>query len=100
MKLLDEFSDFDWAGDLRSQKSTSGGVASLDRGALKQWSSTQGSMALSVCEAEYYALVKAVADGLGIQALACDLGIELMVRIWLDSTTADTMVSGKCATPR
>ena len=35
----------------------------------KHWSSTQGSIALSVGEAEYYALVKAAADGLGIQAL-------------------------------
>ena len=90
---LDVFSDSDWAGDRRSRKSTSGGVASIDGAAIKHWSSTQGSIALSVGEAEYYALVKAAAEGLGIQALARDLGIELTLRIWVDSTTADAIAS-------
>ena len=57
------------------------------------WSSTQGPIALSVGEAEYYALVKAAAEGLGIQALAQDLGIELILRVWVDSTTADAIAS-------
>ena len=60
---------------------------------MKHWSSTQGSIALSVGEAEFYALVKAVAEGLGIQALARDVGIGLVLRIWVDSTTADAIAS-------
>ena len=52
-----------WAGDRHSRKS------------IQHCSSTQGSVALSVGEAEYYALVKGAAEGLGIQALARDLGI-------------------------
>ena len=92
-KYLDVYSDSDWAGDRRSRKSTSGGVAAIDGIAVKHWSSTQGSVALSVGEAEYYALVKAAAEGLGIQALAQDLGIELTLRIWVDSTTADAIAS-------
>ena len=48
---------------------------------------------MSAGEAEYYALVKAAAEGLGIQARARDLGIELTLRIWVDSTTADAIAS-------
>ena len=55
---------------------------------LKTWSSTQGSIATSVGEAEYYAALKGAAEGLGVQALARDLGIELGVRLWSDSTSA------------
>ena len=92
-KYLDVFSETDWAGDRRARKSTSGGVASIDGAATKHWSSTQESVALSVGEAEYYALVKGAAEGLGMQALARDLGIDLTLRIWVDSTTADAIAS-------
>ena len=92
-KYLDVYSDSDWAGDRRSRKSTSGGVVVIDGGAIKHWSSTQGSIALSVGEAEYYALVKAAAEGLGVQSLARDLGIELTLRIWVDNTTAHAIAS-------
>ena len=43
-------------------------------------------MAATLSGAEYYALIKGAAEGLGIQALARDLGIELTLRIWVDST--------------
>ena len=92
-KFLAVLSVSDWAGDRRSRKSTSGGVASIDGAAIKHWSSTQRSVALSVGEAEYNAIVKGAAEGLGIQALARDLGIELTLRIWVDSTTADAIAS-------
>ena len=49
------------------------------------------SIALSVGEAEYYALVKAAAEGLGIQSLARDLGIELTLRLWVDSTIGNRL---------
>jgi hypothetical protein len=68
-------------------------VAAIDVTAIKHWSSTQGSVALSVGEAEYYALIKAVAEGLGIVALGRDLGFEFKLRIWVDSNTAKAIVS-------
>ena len=61
--------------------------------AVKTWSSTQGTLALSVGEAEYYALIKAAAEGLGLQALAKDMGYEMKVRIWVDSTTAKAIAA-------
>ena len=60
---------------------------------MQSWSSTQGTIALSSGEAEYYALVKAAAEGLGIQALAQDLGYDVKVRLWVDSEVAKSIVS-------
>ena len=60
---------------------------------VKSWSLTQSVIALSSGEAEYYALIKAAAEGLGIQALAKDMGYDLKVRIWVDSTTAKAIVA-------
>ena len=90
---LDVFSDSDWAGDRVSRKSTSGGVAVLDGGTVKSWSSTQSTIAMSVGEAEYYALVKAAAEALGMQSLARDLGWDLRIRLWVDSTTAQAITA-------
>ena len=48
---------------------------------------------MSSGEAEYYALVKAAAEALGIQALAKDLGLEMKIRLWVDSTAAKAIVA-------
>ena len=84
-------SDSDWAGCLRSRKSTSGGTITIQGGCIKTWSSTQSSLALSCAEAEYYAAVKAAAEGLGIQSLAQDLGVTMKVQLGLDSSAAKSM---------
>ena len=90
---LDVMADSDWAGCLTTRRSTSGGVVSLRGGMLKGWSSTQGSVAMSSGEAEYYATVKAASEALGAQALAADLGWAWKIRLWLDSTAAKSMAS-------
>ena len=41
----------------------------MNGGTVKHWCSTQAIIALSVVEAEYYALVKAAAEGLAMVAL-------------------------------
>ena len=91
--VIDVFSDSDWAACRRSRRSTSGGVIVIDGGTVKHWSSTQATIALSVGEAEYYALVKAAAEGLAMVALGRDLGYEFNLRIWVDSTTAKAIVT-------
>ena len=53
---------------------------------IKAWSSTQASVALSSGEAEYYGLVRGVGLGLGIQSLYRDIGLELGLRAWTDSS--------------
>ena len=55
---------------------------------VKRWSRSQKSRALSVGEAEYYALVTRCAEGLGMKSLAEDMGWNLGVRVWTDSSTA------------
>jgi hypothetical protein len=87
------FTDSDWAGCPKTRKSTSGGVVLFRGVAVKHWSTTQSTIALSSGEAEYVALVKAAAEGLGVQALACDLGLETALRIGLDSSAAKSMAS-------
>ena len=91
--VIDVFSDSDWAACQRSRRSTSGGVTLIDGGTVKHWNSTQATIASSVGEAENYALVTAAAEGLTMVALGRDLGYELSLRIWVDSTTAKAIVT-------
>ena len=81
--VLDVYSDSGWAGCKATRKSTSGGMLVVDGCCLRSWSSTQATVATSSGEAELYALVKAGAEGLGFQALPCDLGVELRVELWV-----------------
>ena len=62
-------------------------------GVVKTWSSTQTTIAQSSGEAEYYALVRAVAEGLGMQSVMRDLGWEMRVRLWVDSSAAKSIAS-------
>jgi hypothetical protein len=55
---------------------------------IRTWSSTQPSVTLSSGEAEYYGLVKAGGAGLGHQSLMKDIGLDLPVTAWTDSSAA------------
>ena len=90
---IDVFADSDWAGCLRTRRSTSGGVACLGGVGIKSWSSTQPVIAMSSGEAELYALVRAASEGLGIQAVAADLGCPTVVKVWVDSSAAKSACS-------
>ena len=56
--------------------------------AVKHWSSTQPGIALSSGEAEYNGVVRGAGQGLGFQALLRDLGLEIPLRVWTDSSAA------------
>ena len=90
---IDVYSDSDWAGCLRTRRSTSGGIVTVNGGALKHWSSTQATVAQSSGEAEYYALVRAAAEGLGMQSVMKDLGWDAAVVVWIDSSAAKSIAS-------
>ena len=47
--------------------------------AVKSWSTTQQVIALSSGEAEYYSMVRGGSMGLGINAIAEDMGVSLRV---------------------
>jgi hypothetical protein len=80
--------DSDWAGCKVTRKSTSGGAITWGGGLLKSWSRTQGTIALSSGEAEFYAALKGCAEGIGIKSLMADLGLPVTVEVVQDSTAA------------
>ena len=80
--------DTGWAGCLKSRKSTSGGCVILGTHAVKTWSSTQTSLALSSGESEFNGVVRGAGVGLGYQSLLGDLGVNICLRVWTDSSAA------------
>ena len=62
---------------------------------MKAWSSTQPSQALPSAEAEYYGFVKAASIGLGYKAVMMDLGVDIDLRIWTDSSAAMGIAAGQ-----
>ena len=53
---------------------------------LKVWSTTQTVIAMISGEAKYYPAVKGGAEGLAMQSMAKDLGIDLKIRVHTDSS--------------
>ena len=66
--------DSDWGGSRWDRKSTSGGLLALGCHCLKTWSSTQGAVALSSAEAEFYAMVDGVLRAKWAVTVAEELG--------------------------
>ena len=95
MQKIDVYTDSDWAGCRATRKSTSGGLVLLGGGILKSWSKTQGPVALSSGEAEYYSMVRGTVEGIGLQTLAKDLGWDLELRLFVDSSAAKSIASRK-----
>ena len=90
------YTDSDWAGDLKTRRSTSGGMIMLGPHCLKTWSATQGAPALSSCEAEYYAAVEGATRALGMQTAAKEWGIsagDLVIEAATDSSGAKSFAS-------
>ena len=55
---------------------------------VKHWSSTQASISLSSGEAEFAGVIRGSGQGLGYQALLADLGVNVPLRVWTDSSAA------------
>ena len=62
------WTDTDFAGCVKSRKSTSAGIIQLGGHLIKSWSINQAVIALSSGEAEYYGLVKGASTGIGTEA--------------------------------
>ena len=89
------FTDSDWAGCRRTCRSTTGGCALWAGMCVKSWSTTQTLVALSSGEAELYGLVKASAEGLGLQSLLADIGFKVYLRVKADASAALGVVERK-----
>ena len=79
------FTDSDWAGCIKSAKSTSGGAVCLGEHVIKTYCKQQKVIALSPAEAELYAMVAASAETLALQVYAHDLGLESGCELYCDS---------------
>ena len=84
------FVDSDFAGDPVSRKSTSRLVAQIGNHTVKSGSTLQSLTALSVEEAEFYA-VKEGQVGLSLRSMYQDLGLPMKIEIQSDSSTANSL---------
>ena len=62
-------------------------------GLVKTWTSAQATVAQSSGEAEYYALVPAASEALGLQSIMKDLRWHASLRLWVDSSAAKAIAS-------
>ena len=86
--VMTTYTDSDWAGCLKTARSTSGGVITMGGHMIRSWSRQQKVVALSSAEAELYAMVAASAECLGLIAYARDLGMTMSGEIYADSSAA------------
>ena len=84
----DVFVDTDYGGCHTTRRSTSGGEIVHGTHLIKHWATTQSTVALSSAEAELTGICKGAAQGLGLQSLAKDLGLEWNVRVSTDAAAA------------
>ena len=85
---LTMFVDTDFAGDLVTRRSTSGGAAMRGGHLLKHYSITQTTVALSSGEAELSGICKGASQGLGLVSIARDLSLLFSLDVQTDATAA------------
>eukprot|EP00435_Cladocopium_sp_Y103_P058260 s42_g20.t1 len=89
------FCDADFAGDLKTRRSTTGIVAMLGACCVKHSSNLQSTVSLSSGESEFYALVSAASIGLGIKAMLDDWDIPTQLVLLSDSSAGRAIASRK-----
>ena len=85
---LNVYVDTDFAGCLKTRRSTSGGLGMVGCHSIKAWSATQTVVALSNGEAELSGLVKGAAQAMGLRSVAADLGLKWDIVMHSDATAA------------
>ena len=64
--IMTVWTDSDWAGDIASRRSTSGGIIEYRGAIISHWSKSQSNVALSSAEAELNATVKGLSELIGL----------------------------------
>ena len=60
---------------------------------LKSWSVNQQVIAMSSGEAEYYGMVKGATNAIGVSAMFKDIGVEVGIALYTDSSAAKGIAS-------
>ena len=92
---MEGYTDSDWAGCKRTRISVSGGVVRLGESMIKCWSKDQHNLAKSSAEAELYAANLGAEQALGIQTMMRELGHEMDIKIYIDSSAALGVIQRK-----
>ena len=74
----------------------SGGVVMIGGHCIKSWSSTQGPLALSSAEAEYYSMVEGVLRAKNLQTIGKEIGLpgrSEEILLWTDSSAAKSFAA-------
>ena len=87
-KELNMYVDSDHIGDIVTRQGTTGYIAYAGKLAVKGGSGTHTTPALSTGEDEYYSIVRGGSEGLGLKSMSEDLGVQLSVHIYTDSSAA------------
>ena len=82
------YTDSDWAGDVETRKSTSGGVVCRGSHTISWWCKLQSNIALSSCEAELIEALNGAVEGLNVQRLAATLGDKITQELRTDTSAA------------
>ena len=87
----------DHAGCINTRKSTTGVCIFYGKHLIRSSSTTQGVIALSSGEAEFYAMVKGTSAGLGAEALLRDMGAKSTkpLQVTVDATVGIGIASRK-----
>ena len=85
---INVYVDTDFAGCKATRRSTSGGVALHGTHTIKHWSKTQTTVCLSSGEAELRGIGDGLAQAIGLQSIAADLGFTWRIDIHTDATAA------------
>ena len=88
LHYIDVFVDSDWAGDNINRKSTTCVVIKFSGCLIKTYSRNQKTIALSSGEAEFYVIVSGIAEGIRVQSILRDYGIDCAIRCFFDSSAA------------
>ena len=87
-RSIEIHTDSDWAGCLRTRRSTSGGTLRYGRHLLHPWSKTQAVVSLSSAEAELNSMVKGLAEGLLVRNTIGEFHEHVQLRLFCDSSAA------------
>ena len=85
---ITSYSDANWAGCLKSRKSTSGGCLMLGNHLVKSYSKTQTNIALSSAESEFYATMKVCQESIGMISLAKEVMMDIKAKVMVDASAA------------